>query len=51
MSIVKLFCRGSKRDTRERLIYTNLIIVFTPNFWKFSPEVIHGSQTFKVTKG
>ena len=51
MSIGNLFCRGFKRDGRERLIYTKLIIVFTPNL-EFFPdsEVIHGSTTFKLTK-
>ena len=40
-----LFCRDSKRDTRERLIYAKPIILFTPNL-EFSPysEVIHEMQ-------
>ena len=39
-------------DTRDCLIYAKLIIIFTPNL-EFSPypEVIHGSTTFKLTKG
>ena len=52
MSIVKLFCHGSKRDMGESLIYTKLIIVFTPNL-EFFPDsgVIHGCTTFKLMKG
>ena len=48
----KFFCRDSKRDTRESLIYIKLIMVFTPNL-EFSPysEVIYGITTFKLTKG
>ena len=60
--LLKLFCRGSKRDTRERLMYAKLIILFTSNlefpsypfnlkkFWKKYSEVIHGSTTFKLIK-
>ena len=50
--LLKLLCRDSQSDTREHLIYAKLIIVFTPNL-EFSPysEVIHGSTTFKLTKG
>ena len=38
--------------TWDCLIYAKLTIVFTPDF-EFSPnsEVIHGSTTFKKTKG
>ena len=47
----KLFCRGYKRDTRERLIYAKLIVVFTPKLeFPLNFEVIHGSRTFKLTK-
>ena len=39
----KLFYLGSKKDTRERLIYAKLMIVFTPNVeFCFYFEVIHG---------
>ena len=50
--LLKLFCRGFQRDTRDCLIYAKLIIVFTPNleFFNYS-EVIHGGTTFKLTKG
>ena len=50
--LLKLFCPGSQRHTQDCLIYAKLIIVFTPNL-EFSPysEVIHGSTTFKLTKG
>ena len=50
--LLKLFCCGSPRDTWDCLIYAKLIIVFTPHL-EFSPysEVIHGSTTFKLTKG
>ena len=50
--LLKLFCCVSQRDTQDCLIYAKLIIVFTPDL-KFSPfsEVIHGSTTFKLTKG
>ena len=50
--LLKLFSHGSKSDTQEHLIYTKLIIVFTPNL-EFSPyfEVVHGSTTFKLTEG
>ena len=39
--LLKLFRRGSKSDTRECLIFTKLILVFTPNLqfplytWKY----------------
>ena len=50
--LFKLLCCDHKRDTQERLIYTELILVFTSNL-EFSPysEVIHRSITFKLTKG
>ena len=39
----KLFYLGSKKDTRKRLIYAKLMIVFTPNVeFCFYFEVIHG---------
>ena len=43
---------GSQRNTWDCLIYAKLIIVFTPNL-ESSPylDVIHGSTTFKQTKG
>ena len=49
--LFKLFCHKSKRDTWERLRYTLLNKVFTPNL-EFSPysEVIHGSTTYKLTE-
>ena len=49
--LFKLFCLGSKRDTRECLIHAKLIIIFTPNL-EFSPysEVIHEKATFKLTE-
>ena len=47
--LLKLFWYDSQRDTQ---VCAKLIIVFTPNL-EFSPylEVIHGSTTFKLTKG
>ena len=50
--VLKCFCCGSQRDTRDCLIYAKLIIVFTPNL-EFPPyaEVIHGSTTFKLLEG
>ena len=49
--LIKLFCHGYQRDTRDCLIHDKLIIVFTPNL-KVPPysEVISGSTTFKLTK-
>ena len=43
---LKLFCCGSQRDTRDCLIYAKLNLEFSPY-----SEVIHGSTTFKLTKG
>ena len=34
--LLKLFWRGSKRDTKEHLIYAELIMLFIPNL-AFSP--------------
>ena len=50
--LLKLFCHDSKKDTQESLIYTKVIVVFTPNL-EFSSyyEVIHGSATFKLARG
>ena len=47
--LLKLFCHGSKKDTQESLIYTKLIIVFTPNF-EFSPyyEVSYNNSYYKL---
>ena len=41
-----------KGFSQDCLIYAKLIIVFTPNL-EFShySEVLHGSRTFKLTKG
>ena len=43
------------RNARERLIYAEMIIVFTPNLkFPLYSEVIHGSTIFKlasVSKG
>ena len=46
------WAHGSKRGTREGLIYAKLIIVFICNL-EFFPyaEVIHGSTKFKLKKG
>ena len=50
--LLKLFCRGFKTNTQERLICAKLIIVFTLNleFSSYS-EVIYGTTTFKLTIG
>ena len=49
--LLKLFCRGSPRDTRDCLIYAKVIIVFAPKleFSSYS-EVIHESTTLKLRK-
>ena len=49
ISCFAVVLRGFSQDC---LIYGKLIIVFTPNL-QFSPysEDIHGSTTFKLTKG
>ena len=50
--LLKLFCRDSMRDTRGHLIYAKPIIVLTLNLeFSLYSEVIHGSATFKLTKG
>ena len=49
---LKLFCCVSQRDTRDYLIYAQLIIEFTPNL-EFSPysEFIHGTYNIQADKG
>ena len=48
--LLTLFFHGSKRDTRELLIYAKLIMVFAPKFSSYS-EATHGGTTIRLTKG